>query len=40
LAKIEVLKEIPLPQGEDNLLADAVIIAGNEANGKKMKSPL
>lgn len=39
-ATIEVLKENKLPQGEVNLLSDAVILVGNEANGKKMKNPL
>jgi len=39
-ATIEVLKENPLPRGEDNLLSDAIILVGNEANGKKMKNPL
>jgi len=39
-ATIEVLKENPLPQGEDHILSDAIILVGNEANGKKMKNPL
>ena len=39
-AIIEVLQKNELPEGEDNILADKVILVGNEANGKKMKHPL
>lgn len=39
-AIVEVLKENELPEGEHNILSDAVIMIGNEANGKKMKHPL
>jgi hypothetical protein len=39
-ATIEVLKENPIPQGEDNILADAIIVVGNETSGKRMKHSL
>ena len=39
-ATVEVLKENPLPEGDDNILADTIILVGNEVNGKKMKHSL
>jgi len=39
-ATVEVLKENPLPEGDDNILADTIILVGNEVNGKKMKNSL
>jgi len=39
-AIVEVLKENELPQGEHNIVADKIILIGNEATGKKMEHSL